>query len=141
MAVEQDEARAEDIANRRQARIQLPPEFERRWRHVERDGVAAQLREDARRPADTGAEIEDGQSGRQAQAGEQLPERTEEPGCLVRIVKRFREIALGERLGVAVIVLCGRDQILDAEVVVRLRTSTTAPDSCAALPTVFFSRD
>ena len=59
----------------------------------------------------------------------------------MRIVKGFREIALGERLGVAVIVLCGRDQILDAEVVRPVQPSTTASDSCATLPTVFFSRD
>ena len=42
MAVEQDESRTRAIANRRQPCIQLPSKFERRWRHVKRDGVAAQ---------------------------------------------------------------------------------------------------
>src|SRR5215470_18590698 len=88
-AVEHEKFRRRLIANWRQPRVELLPQFERARRDVKRDRRAAKLRQAPGGPARAGAEIEHVQAGSKPEPGHQLRERAEEVGRILWVGERL----------------------------------------------------
>src|SRR5262245_51368626 len=113
--VEDEKLRRRLISNWWQPRVKLLAEVQRARRNVERGGRAAKLRQTARRPACSRAEVEHVQAWSKSEPGHQLRKGTEEIGRVLRVGKRLGQIPVRKLERRAVVVVGGACELFDCK--------------------------